>query len=209
MTESVAALSPLDAVLRRHGATMVTRHGRCMAADFGSPTSEVAVCLSTVGIADRFDRSTFELCGEPQDIDGALLALRRIGDLAWWTSTKPRHALVRCEGFDAERCLAALESADGVLVLDVTTDYAPIALIGPRAEALLDMLEEELAELRPSILREGLTFELLIAAESGSALWTGLLEVGGPLRVACVGLDAIEHLAASQRVRRVAGRQVH
>ncbi|MDQ6608168.1 MAG: hypothetical protein M3Z06_16680 [Actinomycetota bacterium] len=208
MTEGGAALSPLDAVLRRHGATMVMRHGRAVAADFGSPTGEAAVCLSTVGIADRFDRSTFELRGAPQDIHGALLAVRRSGDLAWWTSTKPRHALVRCEGVDAERCAAALETAAGVLVRDVTTEYAPIALIGPRAEALLDKLEEDLPELRPSILREGLTFELLIAAESGPALWTGLLEVGAPLQVACVGRDAIEHLAASQRVRRVAGRPV-
>lgn len=208
MTESLAVLSPLDAVLRRHGATMVTRHGRCMAADFGSPASEAAVCQSTVGIADRFDRSTFELRGAPQDIDGALLALRRSGEQAWWTSTKPRNALVRCEGADAERCSAALESAAGVLVLDVTADYAPIALIGPQAEALLDKLEEELPELRPSILREGLTFELLIDADSGPALWAGLLEVGTPLRVACVGLDAIEHLAASRRVRRGAGRPV-
>ncbi len=188
---------------------MVMRHGRCMAADFGSPTSEAAVCQSTVGIADRFDRSTFELRGAPQDIDGALLALRRIGEPAWWTSTKPRHAFVRCEGVDSERCRNALESAAGVLVSDVTREYAPVALIGPRAEALLDTLEEELPELRPSILREGLTFELLIAAESGPALWAGLLDVGGPLQVACVGLDAIEHLAASQRVRRVAGRPVH
>ncbi len=209
MTEHVPALSPLDAVLRRHGATMVMRHGRYMAANFGSPASEAAVCLSTVGIADRFDRSTFELRGPPQDIDRALLALRRIGELAWWTSTKPRHALVRCEGVDAERCEAALRSPAGALVRDVSTEYAPIALIGPRAETLLDKLEEEMPELRPSILREGLTFELLIGAESGPALWAGLLETGATLQVACVGLDAIEHLAASQRVRHVAGPPVH
>jgi glycine cleavage system aminomethyltransferase T len=209
MNEEAGSRSPLDGVLRRYGATMVMRHGRCTAADFGSPTSEAAVCLSTVGIADRSDRSTFELRGAPQDIAGALAAVGRLGDLAWWTSTKPRSALVRCEGVDAERCAAALETAEGVLVGDVTGQYAPIALIGPRAEALLDKLEEEMPELRPSILREGLTFELLIGADSGPALWAGLLDVGGPLQVACVGLDAIEHLAASQRVRRVAGPPVH
>jgi glycine cleavage system aminomethyltransferase T len=209
MNDEVGSLSPLDTVLRRHGATMVMRHGRCTAADFGSPTSEAAVCLSTVGIADRSDRATFELRGAPQDIASALTAVSRLGDLAWWTSTKPRSALVRCEGVDAERCAAALETAEGVLVGEVSTQYAPIALIGPRAEALLDKLEEEMPELRPSILREGLTFELLIGAESGPALWAGLLEAGGPLQVACVGLDAIEHLAASQRVRRVAEPPVH
>jgi glycine cleavage system aminomethyltransferase T len=188
---------------------MMMRHGRRTAANFGSPTSEVAVCLSTVGIADRSDRATFELRGAPQDIDSALVALRRLGDLSWWTSSKPRHALVRCEGADSERCAAALATADGVLVLGVSDQYASIALIGPQAEALLDRLEAEVPALRPTVLREGPTFELLLDAELGPALWAALLEVGAPLRVACVGLDAIEHLVASHGVQRVPGRSVH
>jgi glycine cleavage system aminomethyltransferase T len=59
--------TPLEAVLRAHGAVMAVRHGHCVAAHFGSVASETAVCLRSVGLVDAFggetDRVTLRLIG--------------------------------------------------------------------------------------------------------------------------------------------------
>jgi hypothetical protein len=195
---------PLDEVLRRHGATMVLRQGRCVAADFGSASSEAAVCVSTVGVADRFDRTTLELDGGPEQIETAIAAVRGLGDVAWWTSDRPRHVLVRCEGVDGAACAEQLRDAAGATVSEVTDQYASIDLIGPLAEDLLDAVENGPAELHPIVLQRDGSFDLLIDAARGPALWQALLDFGAPMRIACVGLDALEHLSASQRGRRAA-----
>src|ERR1700734_3669326 len=104
--------SPLEDVLRRNGATMVNRDGRCVAAHYGSPTSEVAVCLTTVGIADRCDRTTLEFRGAEQDIELALGALERLRIRTWSSQLTSRSAIVRCEHGDTVACLEALISVE-------------------------------------------------------------------------------------------------
>ena len=193
-------LSPLDGVLRRHGATMATRHGKCVAAHFGSAASEAAVCLRTVGIADRSERTTFELRGAPGDIDEALAALPPPDATAWWARTSARTAIVRCEYVDAPRCAAAVLFAEGTLAIDVSAGYAAIGLIGPRAEDLLAAATIDVRDGRPIVMRDGQgALELLVDTGEAERVWTRLLEAGAPFRVACVGLDALEHLAASRR----------
>jgi hypothetical protein len=192
--------SPLDGVLRGHGATMAIRHGRCVAAHFGSAASETAVCLRTVGIADRSERTTFELRGAPGDIDEALAALGRSDATAWWARTTARTAIVRCEYVDAARCGAAVHFAEGTLAIDVSSRYAAIGVIGPLAEDLLRAAALEEGDGRPSVMRDRQgALELLVDAREAERVWARLLEAGAPFRVACVGLDALEHLAASHR----------
>jgi glycine cleavage system aminomethyltransferase T len=200
---------PLDSVLRRHGATIVMRNGRCVAAHFGSAASEAAVCLSTVGIADRSDRTTFEFRGAPQDVDVALAALAPLRARTWWARTTAQTAIVRCEHTDAPMCSAALIAADGALAVDVSNHYAAIGVVGPRATELLSVADFHTPEGQPIVLRDGPdSFELLVDAGNGPALWGQLLEAGAPFRLACVGLDALGHLAASNRVRRPASPMV-
>jgi glycine cleavage system aminomethyltransferase T len=203
---SPASASPLDGVLRRHGATMALRHGKCVAAHFGSAASEAAVCVRTVGIADRSDRTTFELRGAPPDIDEALTALGPLDGRAWSARASARSAIVRCEQADAPRCAAAVLLAEGTLAADVSDRYAAIAVIGPLAEDLLRAADfHDAAGGQPIVMRDGQgAFELLIQADNAATVWTRLLEAGAPFRVACVGLDALEHLAASHRVGRPA-----
>lgn len=192
--------SPLDAVVRRHGATMINRHGRSVAAHFGSATSEAAVCVSTVGLADRSDRTTFELHGAPQDIELALAALAQMNDRAWWKRITSRTAIVRCEYADTSTCASAMIPADGTLVVNVSDRYAAIAVIGPRAGDLLGAAVSPPGP-QPIVLQDGSnTLEVLVEAASGPALWAHMLEAGAPFQVACVGLDALDHLAASRRV---------
>jgi glycine cleavage system aminomethyltransferase T len=194
--------SPLDGVLRGHGATMVSRYGRCVAAHFGSAASEAAVCLSTVGIADRSDRTTLELRGAPKDVDLALAALAALRDRTWWARTTSRSAIVRCGHSQTPECSGALERAEGTFV-DVTGRYAAIGVIGPRATDLLSSADLHTPEGQPIVLRDGSnSLELLVDREVGPALWGQLLEAGAPLSIACVGLDALEHLTASHRVGR-------
>lgn len=44
------------------------------------------------------------------------------------------------------------------------------------------------------------THELLIDRASGPMLWSRLLEAGASVSVACVGLDALAHLAAARHI---------
>lgn len=197
--------SPLDGVLRSHGATMGRRHGRCVAAHFGSAASEAAVCLQTVGIADRSDRTTFELRGAPTDVDEALAALSPLDGRAWYVRTNARSAIVRCEHNDASRCAAAVLPAEGTLAVDVSNRYAAIGVIGPLAADLLHATEFLAPHGQPIVLHDWQgSFELLVDADKAETVWAQLLDAGAPLRVACVGLDALEHLAASHRVGRPA-----
>ena len=57
------AHSPLEPQLQRAGATMVARHGWWVAAHFGSPAGELALCETAVGLADRSDLGKLELRG--------------------------------------------------------------------------------------------------------------------------------------------------
>jgi len=185
-----------------HGATMVIRHGKCVAAHFGSAASEAAVCLQTVGIADRSDRTTFELRRAPHDLDEALAAVA-CQRVKLWSARE--NAIVRCEATDSSTCAASLLDLGGTLVADVSDRYAAIGVIGPLAADLLASAQRNDRESKPIVLRDGMTsFELLVSAETGPAVWAQLLVVGAQFRVACVGLDALEHLAASHRVGRPA-----
>jgi glycine cleavage system aminomethyltransferase T len=67
--------TPLEAVLRAHGAVMAVRHGHLVAAHFGSVASETAVCLRSVGLADGFD-------GETEHVTLRLIGPRAAGVLA-------------------------------------------------------------------------------------------------------------------------------
>jgi hypothetical protein len=58
----------------------------------------------------------------------------------------------------------------------------------------------------PIVLREAdAAFEVLVPSADGPAEWEKLLAVGVPFHVACVGLDALAHLAASRRLHDSAG----
>ena len=97
--------SPLETVARNHGAAMATRHGRRVPAHFGSVGAEEAVCLRSVGMADRADRETFELRGSPTALESALVT---VGEYAWCSFIAADRALVRCEQEHAAVCTALL-----------------------------------------------------------------------------------------------------
>ena len=195
------AMSVMAAVLRRSGATMVERHGRLVAADFGSAAGEVTVCLSRVGLAERSDRATFEVHGSADAVDRALEELTELGERAWWVRVVPDEALVRCEGEDGIVCATTLRRGGGVRVADVSANVAALDLVGPLAEQALAAAAIDDEQDRVVVVRQGAAcVELVAPRADGPALWTRLLEAGEPLGLACVGLDALEHLAVSEHM---------
>jgi glycine cleavage system aminomethyltransferase T len=194
-------MTVMVSMLRRHGATMVERHGRPVAAHFGSATAEAAVCRGRVGLAERSDRATLEVRGTRAGVDAALAALDGLRERAWSTRVSRGRALVRCEGAAQDACISAMQPADAESILDVSPEYAAIALVGPRAADALEAAAIDEDTEPVVVLHEGEgTIELLVPQSYGPALWHRLLEAGRPLGIACVGLDALEHLAVSDHV---------
>ncbi len=196
-------MTVMTTMLRRHGATMAERHGRTTAAHFGSPASEAAVCRSGVGMAERSDRATLELRGEPKSVDEALGALAQLGDAAWWVRRTPQRAIIRCEGKAVDGCISTMLRAEDVTVVDVSSEHAAVDLVGPCAEEVLQAhLDQREAPVVVVVRRDAACVELLVPRVHGPALWNGLLEDGEPFGIACVGLDALEHLEVSDRLSR-------
>jgi glycine cleavage system aminomethyltransferase T len=186
--------SPLETVARNHGAAMALRGGRRVPAHFGSVGAEEAVCMRSVGMADRADRETFELRGTPSAVESALVT---VGEYAWCSFVSADRALVRCEQEHAAVCTALLRNLPEVTSANRTAMYAAIGLIGPRAKELLMEID-----LNPSgqIIQEAMgCYEILLPAERGPELWEYLLEAGAGYDLACVGHDALDRLAAAHR----------
>jgi glycine cleavage system aminomethyltransferase T len=197
--------SPLDDVVRRHGATMTTRHGRRVAAHFGSMATETAVCtgaLGILGIADRFDRTTIKLRAEPMDARSALAALERLPQRTWSAPLSAGGAIVRCEHANTDVCLDALRQFKDAVAVDASDQYAAIEIVGPRVHELLEACGFDARNQPPIVLRETDTaFEVLVAPARAPEVWERLLEFGHPLGIACVGIEALEYLSAARRRR--------
>ena len=186
--------SPLETVARNHGAVMAVRHGRRVPAHFGSASTEEAVCLHSVGMADRADRDTFELRGTPSAVEGALVA---VGEFAWCSFVAADRALARCEAEHAAACASMLANLPDLIAANRSPAYAAIGLVGPRAKELLMEID-----LNPSgtILQEALgSYEIVLPGAHGPELWENLLVAGAPYDLACVGHDALDRLAAARR----------
>jgi glycine cleavage system aminomethyltransferase T len=191
--------TPLERVLLDHGARIVVRHGRRVAADFGSVASEMAVCTSSVGLTDRFGRVTLDVRGAQDAVLTALERLDALAGRAWAARRGPNRAVVRCEPDDDEACRAALDGQD-VLVIETTADYAALGLIGPRAADVLRDARLDEAPFAASVLTERGSFEVLVPRPLGPDVWAQLLRCGAAFGIACVGYDALEHLAVARHL---------
>lgn len=217
--------SPLEPLLLREGASMASRQGWWVAAHFGSPPGEIALCKTAVGLADRCDLAKLELRAEPSAIEqlvgqltGGQLApgdaLHASG--AWWCSVSPEHVLVLCEPSEAARIREALDEAlrwaPGARVSDSTARLAALALLGPEAGSLLDELDgaapraneidtpeldaTRLASVPVLILRTAADRAIVLAEQGRAAeLWKELERAGRPLGLGHVGTEAVERLA--------------
>jgi glycine cleavage system aminomethyltransferase T len=196
--------------------------GHTVVAHYGSVHGEIAVCMKSVGLADRSDYGVFELRCDRGMLDRALVA--GLGDPPLAVGSGRRLRDVWYLRLDARRVLlagphAALESEtavqrgrgrDEVPRRDIGASLAIVGIVGPRATRLLAAAGLP-GELRigaigtdaadrgiVAILRESQRCYLaVVRADAADALWTRLLNAGGPLGAAFVGYDALVLLHAS------------
>jgi glycine cleavage system aminomethyltransferase T len=204
------------------GAVLAERDGHIVAANYGSVPGEIAVCMKSVGLADRSDYGAFELRAEQLQMDRALIA--KLGDppLApgsgrrmrgvWYIRLNARRTLLAGPYSSlAARPLGMGRDRAELPHKDIRATVAILSIIGPRASRLLAAAAALPGELAIgavgrdprdanviAILRESQRrFLVLVRASGADALWTRLLAAGEPLGAAFVGLDALMLLSAS------------
>jgi glycine cleavage system aminomethyltransferase T len=204
------------------GAVLQERDGRMVATSYGSVPGEIAVCMKSVGLADRSDLGALELRGDQSLLDRALIA--RLGDPPVAPGSGRRRRTVWYLRLDRRRTLLvgphhALASGPPIgrgrdrsdlPHKDVGATLAILSIIGPRAARLLAGagLPRELAigaigrDPRDAdvlaILRESRRrFLALVRTTGADVSWTRLLAAGEPLGAAFVGFDALTLLSAS------------
>ncbi len=213
--------TPIPATCLSAGAMLTERDGHTVAAHYGSPPGEIAVCMKSVGLADRSDIGTLELRASTSILDRALSsrlgdppvppgAARRMGKV-WYLRLESRRTLL----IGAHAALAA-EPAIGkgadraeLTRKDIGAKVRIISVIGPRAGRLMAAagLPDDLAigaigrdPQDPSviaILRESQRRILvLVRAAAIDDVWGRLLTAGEPLGAAFVGCDALALLGA-------------
>lgn len=216
----------LEETLGSAGAAFVVRGSRRVAAHFGSVPGEIAVCRHGVGVADRSDAGKLELRGPGSAVAHVLervlgqrllpgWAVRAYG--AWWCPVTRERVLVLGDEAAVADLGPVVDSAaagvPGVSTIDLSGDYAAIAAIGPRAEALMrdaGLLAGSLpvggfcpraGALTPAlVLREDSDrFLLLVPEAHGSGAWRHLMVAGRALGATCVGRDALDRLRACPR----------
>jgi glycine cleavage system aminomethyltransferase T len=208
---------------------MVPRNGWCVAAHYGSPAGELAVCSSGVGMVDRSEIGKLELCGDPDVIDLLVYDLTdrqlepngvlRTGGVQWCAAS-PERVFAFCEPAElcslSERVNSAIGRGSRVLLTDETEDLAAIGLLGPAGPSVIAALGawslDTIRLPQPSFAAttlDGLPVYLLEESSSRSLilverlyaeeLWHLLERVGRPLGLSCVGLEAAERFAMVER----------
>ena len=223
------AHSPLEPQLQRAGATMVARHGWWVAAHFGSPAGELALCATAVGLADRSDLGKLELRGGESALEQLVGQLSGgqvapgdalLVDGAWWCAVSREHVLALCDAGETDRIRAAAGAAvrwtPGATVTDVTPRYAALGLLGPRtADVLAELSDSEPAlgdvdspafdVLRlaavPAMLLRGAPGRAVVLMEAARAasLWNEAERAGREAGLGHVGADAVSHLSPLAR----------
>jgi len=204
------------------GAVLHDRDGRLVIAHYGSVPGEIAVCMKSVGLADHSDYGAFELRGDRELLDRALID--RLGDPPLAVGSGRRLCSVWYLRVHARRTLlvgphAALASRptigrgrgrDDLSHRDIGASLALVGVVGPRAPRLLAAagLPGDLpigavgADAGNTnivaILRESQRRYLaLVRTDFANAFWARLLTAGKPLGAAFVGYDALMLLNAS------------
>jgi glycine cleavage system aminomethyltransferase T len=215
-------VSPIPASCLAAGAMLAERDGHTVAAHYGSTPGEIAVCMKSVGLADRSDLGTLELRAETSLLDRALSA--RLGDPPVAPGQARRLREVWYLRLDARRTLlvgAHHALASGPMIgkgsdrselscRDIGASIAMISIIGPRSGRLMTAagLPDDLAigavgrdrndASVVAILRESQRrILMLVRANAIDATWSRLLHAGEPLGAAFVGCDALALLGAA------------
>jgi glycine cleavage system aminomethyltransferase T len=225
--DDAVARSPMEPVVRAAGARFEVRDGWNVAAAFGaSPAGSVGSAGSAgavgpasggarVGWADSSHLAKLELQGSSEAIDAAAgteltfgTAVRRHD--AWWGRlTGTRALIVGASPAARER----VNAADGVNVLDVTSNFAAITIVGPLAREVFARFCA--LDLRPAVapvhalcpgsigrqpgilIREAEDrYLFLFGWATGEYMWSVVTDAGGHLGGRPIGVDSLSALPA-------------
>lgn len=215
--------SAFEAVTRR--ARAVADRGTGVAAHYGSPAGELAVCARAVGLADRSDLIKLELRGhEPvverlvQAVVGFSLAPGGCATTGgtWMCARSEASVVALVEpGRDCFLTDWADRSGPGFRVEDRTERWAAIALVGPATNKLLaalDLLSDpRLAPPFSEVRVDGAEADLLLQSSSRALLltearnacrvWSAVESAGKPLGLGYVGSEALRRFSVRERMR--------
>lgn len=218
------ASSPMERSALAAGARLEVRDGWRVASGYAGAEREREACATTAGWADVSHLGKLELqssreylaeivaagAGEPVALELGR-ATRAAG--AWWCPLTAERVLVVCEAGDVAGLRGRLEDAAAVAaepasVVEVTTAFAALTVLGPLSREVLARLTA--LDLRPGstplrgfrpgsvarapamVLREGRDrFLVLFGAALGQYLWTVVADAAEHLGGAPVGLDAL------------------
>lgn len=141
----------LHDLLRQAGAVMTQRGGRPVPAHYGSAATELTVCVTGVGLADRSDLAVLSVAASHRGLDRLLARVLGHGIApggavleagAWWCrSAAGSEVVVLCPHSRVGRLKAALRHDIGRLTSGTLTDLSEsrfvLNLIGRRASAVL------------------------------------------------------------------------
>ena len=222
------ALDPLEAELRRAGATFGRDHDRVISLSYGSVAGEIAVAERAVGLADRNDLSVLAVTGSAGRVAESVqrTAGRRpepnetwAAAGVWWHALSGERVLAIADWRATQRLHHAFHAPSpglrvGADLVDVSDDYKVLTLIGPRAPKLLRTIglenvpdagtasETTIAGERALVLHESDAAFLLVTAGPGAVeTWKLLRDQGRPLGIGFVGAQALARLGVSERAR--------
>ncbi len=223
---TAVAGTPMEHAAREAGAHFEVRDGWNVAVSYESPNAEALACVERAGWADVSHLGKLEIQASEHDLaaiaaaaaDGAQLELgtatRAAG--AWWCPLTRGRMLVICEpgelaGLRGAVLEASARATAPVSVVDVSTVFAAMTLIGPLAREVFARFCA--ADLRPAatpvcglrpgsiarqpgvILREEEDrFLFLFGWAIGHYMWTQVADAGAHLAGRPVGLDALAAL---------------
>lgn len=222
-TVAPLARSPMERSARAAGASFRVQDGWNVAVSYGAAENEAELCARAVGWVDVSHLGKHELQATPEAMQhivasvggGASLALGRAtrADGAWWLPLTASRTLVvgnaaGSAGLRERLHQAASESPDHVSVADVSSVFAALTLVGPRAREVfarfcaVDLRSRvtPVGALRPgSVARQpGLIvrededrFLFLFGWAVGEYMWTVVEDAAGHLGGAPVGHDAL------------------
>ena len=149
------ARSPMERSAAYDGAKFEVRDGWRVAVGYGSPRA--AIATETAGWADMSHIAKLELQGTGEAIEAAAgfplpfgTAVRQDG--AWFCRLTPTRALV-VGAHPAPSIRERLSAADGINVVDVTTNFAALTVVGPLSRELFARFSA--IDLRPDITPVG------------------------------------------------------